>query len=55
MRKPKVRTIVFMLIAGVIVFFMYFQIKSIESSTNKSSETSLIQDKLLELSEWTTL
>lgn len=55
MRKPKVRTIVFMLIAGVIVFFMYFQVKSIESSTNKSSETSLIQDKLLELSEWTTL
>lgn len=44
-----------MLIAGVIVFFMYFQVKSIESSTNKSSETSLIQDKLLELSEWTTL
>lgn len=55
MKKLKVRTIVFIIIVGVIGFFIFFQTKLIETSTNKISETSLIQEKLVELSEWTTL
>ena len=55
MKKLKVKTIVFILIIGVVGFFVFFQTKLIETFTNKSSETALMQDKLVELSEWTTL
>lgn len=55
MKKPKVKTIVFILIIGVFSFFIFFQTKLIKTSTNKTSETALMQDKLVELSEWTTL
>lgn len=55
MKKLKVKTIVFISIIGVFGFFIFFQTKLIETSANKTSETALMQDKLVELSEWTTL
>lgn len=55
MKKFNVRSILSLLIIGAVGFFIYFQPKLIETSTNHTSETSLIEDRLVELSEWTTL
>ena len=55
MKKFNVRSILLLLIIGVVGLFIYFQPNLIETSTNNSSETFLIEDRLVELSEWTTL
>jgi hypothetical protein len=49
------RLILFTLIVGTAVFFLLAKTNVIAIRTNKTSETALVQEKLVELSEWTTL
>ncbi|MBT2583355.1 DUF4230 domain-containing protein [Planococcus sp. ISL-109] len=53
--KKLVGTLVFVLIIGAIGVFAFSQIKPFGITTNSSAETSLVQDRIVELSEWTTL
>lgn len=54
MKKIKVITLLILFI-GVAGFFIFPKINVFAVKTNKTSQISLIQDKLVELSEWTTL
>ncbi|HSI66719.1 MAG TPA: DUF4230 domain-containing protein [Planococcus sp. (in: firmicutes)] len=47
--------LVFVLIIGALGVFAFTQIKPFGITTNTSSETSLIEERIVELSEWTTL
>lgn len=47
--------LVFVLIIGAIGVFVFSQIKPFEITANSSVDTSLVQDRIVELSEWTTL
>lgn len=55
MKKLIVRTLAFILIIGVIALSLAVIFKPFGITTSKSSETALVQDKLVEMSELTTL
>ena len=57
MRKAQLNRLIVIIILLIVVSGIYMFNKNglFQSTTNKSSETSLLQDNLIELSEWTTL
>lgn len=55
MKKLVAGIVVLILVIGVAGFFMFSQMKSFGVTTSSSSESSLVQDRIVELSEWTTL
>lgn len=55
MRRMVAGIIILIAVLGVAGFFMFSQMKSFGITTNSSSESSLVQDRIVELSEWTTL
>lgn len=55
MKKLIVRTLAFIMIFGVIGLSLIIIFKPFGITTSKSSETALVQDKLVEMSELTTL
>lgn len=55
MKKFKRSLMGLAIVAGVVFFFILSKTELIETSTNQSSEAALVQDQLVELSDWTTL
>src|SRR5699024_5510214 len=55
MKKFKRSLMGLVIVAGVVFFFILSKTELIETSTNQSSEAALVQDQLVELSDWTTL
>ena len=49
------KKILLLLVIGMAGYFIFTETDLISNRTNKSSETALVQGKLVELSEWTTL
>lgn len=49
------RKILLLLVIGMAGYFIFTETDLISNRTNWSSETALVQEKLVELSEWTTL
>jgi len=49
------RKILLLLVIGMAGYFIFTETDLISNRTNRSSETALVQEKLVELSEWTTL
>lgn len=45
----------YLLVIGIAGFFLLSKTAIMENRMNKTSETALVQEKLVELSEWTTL
>jgi len=45
----------YLLVIGIAGFFLLSKTAIMENRINKTSETALVQEKLVELSEWTTL
>lgn len=55
MKKLMITSLVLALIIVIAGSIILFQVKPFELTTNKSSDTSLVQDKIVELSELATL
>lgn len=49
------KKILLLLVIGMAGYFIFTETDLISTRTNRSSETALVQEKLVELSEWTTL
>ncbi|MGA9519463.1 MAG: DUF4230 domain-containing protein [Trichococcus sp.] len=49
------KKILLLLVIGLAGYFIFTETDLISTRTNRSSETALVQEKLVELSEWTTL
>lgn len=53
--KKKRNKIFYLMIIGITGFFMLSKTAIMTNPTNKTAETALVQERLMELSEWTTL
>lgn len=49
------KKILLLLVIGMAGYFIFTETDLISTRTNRNSETALVQEKLVELSEWTTL